>query len=248
MEIKSEHVLSQRYEDVLSRIENAAIKVGRSAADVKLIVVTKGQPLGLVRQAVSLGINTLGENYVEEAVEKMTAINSIQEVEWHMIGHIQSRKARAVCEHFDFVHSLDSLRLAKRLDRFAGEQGKQVPVLLEFNVSGEETKYGWAAWNKLEWSSIAEHVEQIVNSSHLAVRGLMTMPPFDPDAEKSRPYFIILRELRDYLADRFPQISWEQLSMGMSTDFEVAIEEGATMVRIGTAIMGERTAGVKGTK
>jgi pyridoxal phosphate enzyme (YggS family) len=233
--------LLHRYESVITRIENAAAKVGRQPEDVRLVVVTKGHPIKIVKQAVALGVKTLGENYVEEAIQKMDAVGKGAEIEWHMIGHIQSRKARSVCEYFDFVHSVDSLRLAKRLDRFAAEAGKRLPTLLEFNVSGEETKYGWLAWNELEWEPIAQDIAQIVELKNLEILGLMTMPPYFSDAELSRPYFILLRRLRDFLAAKFSQSTWEELSMGMSTDYEVAIEEGATIVRIGTAIMGERS-------
>jgi pyridoxal phosphate enzyme (YggS family) len=237
--------LIHRYEKVLDRIDSAATKAGRSLDEIQLIVVTKGQPIEIVNQAIAMGARTLGENYVEEALPKMAAVDPAMDVEWHMIGHIQSRKARAVCEHFNYVQSVDSLRLAGRLDRFAEEQGKRLPVLLEFNVSGEESKYGWIAWNELEWQSIAQEVAQLLEYKNLEILGLMTMPPYFSNPEQARPYFIRLRKLRDYLATRFSQSSWKELSMGMSADFEVAIEEGATIVRIGTAILGERGRGVE---
>jgi uncharacterized pyridoxal phosphate-containing UPF0001 family protein len=126
------------------------------------------------------------------------------------------------------------------LDRFAGEIGKRVPILLECNVSGEETKYGWTAWNELEWEELAEEIAPILEMRNLEVLGLMTMAPFLPDAEQARPYFIRLRKLREFLSVRYPKSKWNELSMGMSADFEVAIQEGATIVRIGTAILGER--------
>lgn len=232
--------LIHRYEKVLDRIDSAATKAGRDSDEIQLIVVTKGHPIEIVNRAIAIGAKTLGENYVEEALPKMAAVDVASNIEWHMIGHIQSRKARAVCEHFNYVQSVDSLRLARRLDRFTEEQGKRLPVLLEFNVSGEESKFGWIAWNELEWQSIAQEVAQVMEYNNLEILGLMTMPPYFTDAEQARPYFVRLRKLRNFLAARFPQSSWKELSMGMSADFEVAIEEGATIVRIGTAILGER--------
>jgi pyridoxal phosphate enzyme (YggS family) len=157
-----------------------------------------------------------------------------------MIGHIQSRKAKAVCQSFDYTHSLDSLKLANRLDRFAAEEGRSLPVLLECNVSGEESKTGWPAWQEAEWGNLAEALAPLFDLTHLQMHGLMTMPPFFEDAERARPYFQRLRRLRDFLAERYPGADWSELSMGMSADFQVAVEEGATLVRVGTAIVGPR--------
>jgi len=228
------------YQRVLDRIEAAAISVHRNQDRVRLIVVTKGHPVEIVLEAISAGAKHLGENYVEEALAKIASVESTGDIKWHMIGHVQSRKARRVCEQFDWVQTVDSLRLATRLDRFAGEMGKRVPILLECNVSGEETKFGWIAWNKLEWEELAKEIEPILEMRNLEVSGLMTMAPFFPDAEQARPFFIRLRKLRDFLTAKFPQTNWAELSMGMSGDYEVAIQEGATAVRIGTAILGER--------
>ena len=228
------------FQRVLDRIEAAANPVGRTQDQVRLVVVTKGHPLEIVQEAIAAGAKYLGENYVEEALPKIASVENIGDLKWHMIGHVQSRKARRVCEHFDWVQTIDSLRLATRLDRFAGEMGKRVPILLECNVSGEETKFGWTAWNELEWEELAEEIEPILEMRNLEVSGLMTMAPFFPDAEQARPYFIRLRKLRDFLNARYPQSNWAELSMGMSGDYEVAIQEGATIVRIGTAILGER--------
>lgn len=237
--VKDEFLI-HRYEDVLARIESVTASCGRSTDEIQLVVVTKGHPIEKVKQAIAMGARILGENYVEEALPKMAAVGSDEKIEWHMIGHIQSRKARLVCENFDYVQSVDSLRLAKRLDRFAAEQATQLPVLLEFNVSGEESKFGWKAWNEYEWQSIAEEVGEVTELENLKVSGLMTMPPYFSNPEQARPYFVRLRKLRDFLVSEFPQFSWEELSMGMSADFEIAIEEGATIIRIGTAILGER--------
>ena len=236
----SEVSISDNFQRVLDRIEAAANPVGRTQDQVCLVVVTKGHPLEVVQDALAAGARYLGENYVEEALPKIASVENVGDLSWHMIGHVQSRKARRVCEYFDWVQTVDSLRLATRLDRFAGEIGKRVPILLECNVSGEETKYGWTAWNELEWEELAEEIAPILEMRNLEVLGLMTMAPFLPDAEQARPYFIRLWKLREFLSVRYPKSKWDELSMGMSADFEVAIQEGATIVRIGTAILGER--------
>ncbi len=182
----------------------------------------------------------LGENYVEEAEPKITELSKHEALQWHMIGHVQSRKARAVCGLFDYLHSLDSMKLADRLNRMAGEMGIRLPVLLECNVSGEESKSGFPAWQEERWPELNNTLEKVTASANLEVRGLMTMAPFLPEAEMARPYFQRLRRLQAYLRNEFPQENWSELSMGMSADYEVAIEEGATLVRVGTAIMGPR--------
>ena len=183
----------------------------------------------------------MGENYAEEGASKKLALDNPPDLAWHMIGHVQSRKAGLVASHFDWVHSLDSLKLAERLNRVAGEQGRRIPVLLECNMSGEESKYGWQAWKESEWSILLEPFSQVLDLPAIEVRGLMTMAPFLPDPEGARPYFQGLKRLQGYLADRLPGTDWSELSMGMSADYEVAVEEGATLVRIGTAITGSRT-------
>ena len=161
-------------------------------------------------------------------------------VEWHMIGHVQSRKARLVAEHFALLHSLDSLKLAQRLNRFAAEQNRVLPVLLEFNVGGEETKSGWNASETPTWDLLLPEIKSVLNLTNLSVHGLMTMPPLGTDAEDSRRFFQRLRLLRDHLASAFHQADWHELSMGTSADYQVAVEEGATLVRVGTAIVGAR--------
>lgn len=232
--------IAENFNRVSDRLEAAAASVGRTGEQVRLVVVTKGHPIEIVHRAIEAGAKYLGENYVEESLPKIATVDKARGVEWHMIGHVQSRKARKVCEHFDWVQSVDSLRLATRLDRFASEAGKKLPILLECNVSGEETKYGWTAWNELEWGDLADEISPILEMSNLNLRGLMTMPPFFSNPEQARPYFVRLQKLRDYLSTKFPDNNWHELSMGMSADYEVAILEGATIVRIGTAILGKR--------
>jgi hypothetical protein len=157
-----------------------------------------------------------------------------------MIGHVQSRKAALVAEHFSYLHSLDSLKLAQRFDRLVGEADRKLPVLLEMNVSGEESKFGFTAWDERLWPDLAISITPIIELSGIEVRGLMTMAPFFDQPEPVRPYFRQLRKLQSFLRNRFPTACWDELSMGMSGDFEVAIQEGATWLRIGTSIMGPR--------
>lgn len=240
MENLAQSTILANYQRALAQIDQAARSVGRNPETVRLVVVTKGHPFEVVQEALEAGVRVFGENYAEEGIEKMVACPAQIRVEWHMIGHVQSRKARIVCEHYDWVHSLDRIKLANRLDRYAGEFGRRLPVLLECNVSGEQSKYGWRAWDEARWEKLLEDVERVLALSNLEVRGLMCMPPFLPDPEQARPYFQRLRRLRDFLAQRFPEARWEELSMGMSADFQVAVQEGATMVRIGTAIVGAR--------
>lgn len=227
-------------ERVEERIIKAAQSAGRSSDSVTLVVVTKGHSLERVRAVVEAGARWLGENYVEEALEKIVSLKGGFGVEWHMIGHIQSRKANPVCVYFDYVHSLDSVKLATRLNRFAGELGKRLPVLLECNVSGEQSKYGFPVWEESLWGAFFDQAAQIASFANLDARGLMTMAPYFEVAELARPFFRRLAHLRDALSARAPQAQWNELSMGMSGDFEVAIQEGATMVRIGQAILGAR--------
>lgn len=232
--------IKENLERVRERIYTAAKSIGSDGDHVRLVVVTKGHPIDIVRGAIEAGAKDLGENYVEESLPKIAGADPNQDLKWHMIGHVQSRKAKPVSEHFDWVQTVDSLRLAKRLNRFAGEAGRQIPILLECNVSSEETKFGWTAWNELEWSELAEEISPLLEMDNLIPRGLMTMAPFFSEPEKARPFFLRLRNLRDFLLTQYPGHDWEELSMGMSGDYEVAIQEGATMVRIGTAILGKR--------
>jgi pyridoxal phosphate enzyme (YggS family) len=232
--------IKTRYEQVRNIIEKTAGSVGRRSDSVRLVVVTKTHPLETIMAALEAGIRELGENYAEEAVDKINAIGPVKDLTWHMIGHIQSRKADLVAQKFDYVHSIDSLKLAVRLERFAAEAGRKLPVLLECNVGGEESKFGYPAVDKTQWAALLADANQIASLPHLEIRGLMTMPPLYDDAERTRPFFQRLRQLRDYLAEQNPQICWNELSMGTSTDFAAAIQEGATLVRVGTAIMGSR--------
>jgi hypothetical protein len=223
---------------IQERIARAAARAGRKPGDIALMAVTKTQPAERILEAYEAGQRLFGENRVQEFAEKSGALAKLQDARFHMIGHLQSNKAGRAADLFDAVDSVDSSKLAARLNTSAEEAGKTFDVLVEINVGGEEAKSGIAP--------DSSELEQILAGAsgwpHLRIRGLMTVPPFTEDPEGARPYFRRLRELRDSLAARnFPAVGLDQLSMGMSHDFEVAIAEGSTCVRVGTAIFGERT-------
>jgi hypothetical protein len=231
---------------VKDQIASAAEKSGRTADDVQLVSVTKMVPVEIIAAGIDAGMRCFGENYAERAAEKIRseriqkATAATSGVEWHMIGHVQSRKTDTVCEYFSMVHSVDRMKIANYLNRYCGEHGRNMPVLLEVNISGEESKYGWKAWKKDDWEALLTSFSAIGDLPHLTIRGLMSMPPFFDDPEKTRPFYQRLRELQAFLKDNLPEISWDELSIGTTFDFPVAVEEGATIVRIGTAIFGER--------
>ena len=220
-------------EHVRSVIAESALRVGRAPEEVTLVAVSKTMPVELVQMAYNLGVTDFGENRVQEALPKIAAFHP-QGLRWHMIGHLQSNKAGKVVEPFYCVHSVDSLHLAQALSRHAGEHGKVLPVLLQVNVSGEASKEG------MSLAEVPELTRQIVDLPDIQVDGLMTIAPLVEDPEQVRPEFRKLRDLRDQLRSELPQCSWRHLSMGMTGDYAVAIEEGATIVRIGRAIFGER--------
>jgi pyridoxal phosphate enzyme (YggS family) len=230
--------LETNLRSIQARISAAASRAGRSPAEITLVAVTKTQSPKAIQAAYDLGLRHFGENRAEEAETKIPHLP--EDIAWHMIGHIQSRKAKRVIPLFRMIHSLDSVKLAQRLDRLGSAQAGPLPVLLECNVSGEDSKYGFPAYRWAEngdvWSSLLATVEEILELPCLEVQGLMTMAPIVPQAEQARPVFSQLRLLRDSLAVAFPQIEWQHLSMGMTDDFEVAIEEGATLIRVGRAI------------
>jgi PLP dependent protein len=232
--------IRQRYLQTLDTIASAARGAGRNPESIKLVVVTKTQPLEIVRAAIEAGVTILGENYPEEGVMKIQSLREFSAVEWHMIGHVQSRKAQLVPGNFNLLHSLDSFKLANRLDRFCGDAGRKLTVLLEFNVGGEESKSGWTAGDESLWPSLLDELAAVIALPNLQVRGLMTMPPLGGTAEFSRPFFRKLRGLQEYLASQFQDVDFSELSMGTSSDYETAVQEGATLVRIGTAIVGAR--------
>lgn len=227
--------LSRRFTEIRRRIDSRAARSNRAPAEVTLIAVTKTHPVGTLRDALSIGATDLGENRVQEAEPKIVELGR-SAARWHLIGHLQANKARRAVKLFDLIHSVDAIELAQRLDRLCAEEGRaELPILIQVDLAGEETKSGLP---ETELTSLAEAV---TSCDHLRLRGLMTIPPFFDDAELARPYFQRLRRLRDELQlHGFFGEAPGELSMGMTNDFEIAIEEGATMVRIGTALFGQR--------
>ncbi|MCX5907985.1 MAG: YggS family pyridoxal phosphate-dependent enzyme [Deltaproteobacteria bacterium] len=220
---------------VRERIERAAKRAGRAPEQIRLVAVSKTVEAERVLEAVNAGVKILGENYVQEAQKKISLVG--HGASWHFIGHLQTNKAKLAVRLFDSIHTVDRLNLAEELNRLARQQGKVMPVLIEVHLSEEATKFG------AEEQEIKPLAEKLSEMEGLAVQGLMTMPPYFENPEDSRPYFLRLRKLAEELARRrIPGLSMEELSMGMSNDFEVAIEEGATWVRVGTAIFGSRPA------
>lgn len=230
--------IQPNYTNVLRRIGEAAARSGRSPDKVTLVAISKGQPPEAIEAAFALGINEIGENRVEEALSKQDALSHLS-VNWHMVGHIQSRKAKQIPGHFTWVQSMDRLKIASRLSHFAAAQGKKLSILLECNVSGEASKEGWDLDQRSQWPSVLPDFEKILSLPGIEVKGLMTMAPWVEDETILRSTFQTLRSLRDYLNDHFNR-DFHELSMGMTDDYEIAIEEGATIVRIGRAIFGPR--------
>jgi pyridoxal phosphate enzyme (YggS family) len=218
---------------VRERMEAAAKRAGRDLGKIRLVAVSKTVGLERILQAIDAGVDSLGENYVQEAQEKVGALE--KRVSWHFIGHLQSNKARVAARLFDWVHSVDSLKLAEELSRAGKQQSKILPVLLQVNLGKEESKFG------AREEEVYRLLERMGSLPGVSIRGLMAMPPFFENPEQSRPYFRALRILAENVSKRqITGVLMEELSMGMSNDFEVAIEEGATLVRVGTAVFGPR--------
>jgi pyridoxal phosphate enzyme (YggS family) len=236
---KSGDNIRNRLLHVRAQIAAAAERCGRIPGEIHLVVVTKSKPLDIVQEVVEAGASILGENYPEEALSKISALSETG-VEWHMIGHVQSRKAEKVVQYFSMLHSLDSVKLAERLNRYCIQYDRKLAVLLEVNISGETGKFGFPAWDERRWFELEPIFLQISAFPQLMVHGLMTMPPFFEEAEGSRPYFQKLHRLQRFLKEKVPQVDWYDLSMGTSADYITAIEEGATYVRVGQAIIGPR--------
>ena len=233
----AEAAIAARLARIRAQIAAAAEQANRPAGEVTLIAISKTHPPSIVKTVIDLGATDVGENRVQEAEEKIVEVGR-EKARWHLVGHLQANKARRAINLFDVIHSLDSIDLARRLDRLCVEEGREkLPVLIQVDLGHEETKTG------IEETALPQLIDSLAPLIRIQLTGLMTLPPFFENAEDSRPFFRRLRELRDELAARgaFADRKGE-LSMGMTHDFHVAIEEGATMVRIGTAIFGERGA------
>ncbi|HET8891387.1 MAG TPA: YggS family pyridoxal phosphate-dependent enzyme [Candidatus Angelobacter sp.] len=224
--------------EIRERIARAAARVHRSPGSVTLMAVSKTVDAERIREAYAAGLRVFGENRVQEFEGKSAALSDLTNSEWHLIGHLQSNKAKKAAELFQAIDSVDSLRLAQKLNQAAAEAGKTLRILIEIKVGQEESKAGIP----LDSPQLEELLRAAPQFENLQIRGLMTVPPFTEDPEGARPYFRLLRDLRDQIARRkLPGIEMDALSMGMSHDFEVAIEEGSTCVRVGTAIFGARS-------
>lgn len=218
---------------IQDRIAVAADRSGQNPHSVCLVAVSKTKPVDLILEAIDAGITDVGENRVQEANSKRDQIN--RSVRWHLVGHLQTNKVKQALQIFDLIHSVDSLRLLAEIDRRSAQLGRQTDVLIQVNTSAEPSKYG------IEPDQTLNLIEASLDYTHVRIRGLMTIGVFLPNLEAVRPSFVLLRELREkILAWQFPGVEMEYLSMGMTNDFEVAIEEGANLVRIGTAIFGSR--------
>ncbi len=222
-----------RLKSIRARMEKAAERSGRRAEDVRLVAVAKRQPLELVREVVSLGVKDIGENRIQEALPKIDLFP--QDIKWHFLGHLQKNKVKHFLGRFYMLHSLDSLELATEISKRAVAESLEIKCLVQVNLGREEQKSG------IYEEELASFLRALDELPGIVILGLMTLPPYDPEPEKSRKYFKRLRELRDeFSGAKFSRIDLRELSMGMSNDFEVAIEEGATIVRIGTALFGPR--------
>ena len=236
MEPPARETIATRVQVVLSKIRRAAEKVGRPHGSIRLVAATKTVGVDRILEGIEAGLSIVGENRVQEAVPKIAALKQAP-VRWHFIGQLQRRKVRSVMGLFDLIHSVDSLELAQEIDRRAGDAGSCQDILLEVNIGSEPTKTGFHPDN------IVQLVLTMAALSHIQIKGLMAIPPPTADAEMARPYFRKLRDVATRIAEMsLPSVMMDELSMGMSSDYEVAVEEGATLVRIGTAIFGARHA------
>ena len=232
--------IKKRLSQVNTAIEAACARVGRSPNEVTLVTVSKRQPIELIRAAYACGLRCFGENYAEEAVAKMDALADLKDIQWEMVGHIQSRKAKLIASRVVRVHSLERGKLARLLDQFRDPELPPLQVLMEINISGEASKEGIPGDDPAHWSEILPLVDEVLTYPRLKLTGLMTMPPLQVEMEANRAYFRRMRELQDYINAQRPDLNLHELSMGTSTDFPVAIEEGATIIRLGEAILGPR--------
>ncbi len=226
--------IRENIEKIRENIAEAALRSGRNPSDIRLMAVTKTVDDDRIMEAIGCGVDIIGENYVQEGKRKIEKMGKTGE--WHMIGHLQSNKAKYAVRLFDMIHSVDRMGLAQELDKRSRNAGMKSKILIEINVSGEETKSG------VPKNKAVDLVKEIASLENLSIQGLMTMPPWFDDPEDARPYFVALRELRDRIVEEnIESVKMVELSMGMSGDYQVAVEEGATIVRIGTSIFGERT-------
>jgi len=237
---KMQQEITENYHRVLQDIQKAALRAGRTPKDICLVVVSKHKSVEVIEAAIQAGARVFGENYPELAIPKIEEIGPRELLEWHMIGHLQSRKSALVVEHFSLMHSLDSVKLANKLNIQLSAHQRQLRVLIEVNLSREDSKAGWPAWDESKWSLMIRDFEKIIELPGLKVEGLMTMPPLSSNPEDNRLIFIKMRKLQERLMLELGEPYWRDLSMGTSHDYLIAIEEGARYIRIGQAILGIR--------
>lgn len=233
MDVEAGGSIKDRVTYVLDRIRSAMHQAGREEGGVRLVAASKSVTVDRLREAIAAGVQIAGENRLQEALPKIDALKG-ERVTWHFIGQLQRRKVRAVVGAFELIHSVDSLELASEIDRRAADAGRRQKILLEINLGAEQSKAGFLV------DEVEEALPRLAALNHIGIEGLMAVPPQTPDAEQSRPHFRRLRELSERLNRQLPGVSLTELSMGMSNDYVVAIQEGATLVRLGTAIFGGR--------
>jgi PLP dependent protein len=227
--------IKENLDQIRAEISDTAIAASRKPEDILLIAVSKKKPIADIMAAIKAGVEHFGENYIQEAVEKIETIGRDKAC-WHFIGHLQSNKAKLAVKYFDYIQTVDSLKLAKEINKHAKEMNKTLKILIQLNIAHEDSKSG------IDATEVLNLAEQMNALDNLSVQGLMCMPPFFDDPELARPYFEKLAQLRHKIMDKgFERISMNHLSMGMSNDFKVAVQEGATMVRVGTSIFGKRS-------
>ncbi len=235
-----EQIVQDNYLHLQDDITGTIARCNRQLSGISTVLVTKYQPVQKINAAIAAGGCHFAENYPEMLIPKLSEIADSSSIKWHMIGHIQSRKANLVMDHFDYVHSMDSLKIAQRLQRRGEETGRRQIVLLEVNLGLEESKNGYRVGNSEDYDIFISDILEISKLSKLSIRGLMTMPPITEDGEESRKYFRGLKQLLEKVNNDIVYLQLSELSMGTSQDYKIAIEEGATMLRIGTLVFGER--------
>ena len=239
MTLRSDQILLN-LKNIRQRISTAAQSAGRDPQEIKLVAVTKTQPVEVIRSLPSDLVEILGENYVGDTQQKQEALGSARLFQWHLIGPLQSRKTKYIPSLFSYMHSLDRLSIAKRLSREFSQQQSKLPVLLQINVASEPTKSGWNLDADNPSVNILSEIDEVLHLPNLMVQGLMCMPPYSENPENSRQYFVDMRKIQTLFSRHFPDCDFSALSMGTSFDFEIAVQEGATYVRIGEGIFGKR--------
>ena len=226
--------MKDRIAHIETKVQEAALRAGRNPEEIRLVAVSKTKPVEMVAEAFEAGQRIFGENYIQEAVEKIQRLEE-KDIQWHFIGHLQSKKSKYAAGNFELIHSVDSLKLATEINKQAAKKGVLQNILIQVNTSGEESKSGTTE------VEVVQMIREIAELKHVAIKGLMTMPAFFDDPEGARPFFKQLRQIKERIETLvIPNVEMKELSMGMTGDFEVAIEEGATLVRVGTAIFGPR--------